>query len=118
MMQDDDLDRLLVRAAARLPPDAPDLLDRVLADAWAEQKRRAMPARPAQMQGIRQGLAGRLGWLAAAFGGPQVLAGVCSAALAGVAIGYLEPGALDLLTGNTPDVTELFPPIDFLPTEG
>lgn len=123
-MQDDDLDRLLARAAAAPPPPASDLLDRVLADALAELKRSALPVRPQAWATGRPRAArtpraaGRLGWLAAVFGGAPMLAGVCTAAFAGMAIGYLEPGTLDLLTGGNADVTELFPQIDFLPTEG
>jgi hypothetical protein len=109
-MREDDLDRLLATAAARPPEASARLLDRVLADALALQRQPGAAARPA-----RQGVFARL---AAAFGGAPMLAGVCSAALAGVALGYLNPATLDLLTGAEVETLDLFPATDFLTTEG
>lgn len=120
MMQDQDLDRLLARAAQAPPPASPALLDRVLNDALAEQSRRLEKARKAGRKPQRQrlGVAGGLDWLAEAFGGGPMLAGVLAAACAGLAIGFLEPGTLDLLVGGGGDLADLFSEIDFPMMEG
>lgn len=117
-MQDRDLDGLLALAARDRPTPSPALMDRVLADALALQPQ-PVPgwggAAPAPAPGL-------LARLAALFGGGPVLAGVCSAAIAGVALGYLQPGSLDLLTGGLAgtgaETLELFPSADFLTNEG
>lgn len=114
-MQDKDLDRLLARAAGDRPTPSDALMDRVLADALALQPQPAglAPAHAA----VRPGLLARL---AAMFGGAPMLAGVCSAAVAGVAIGYLNPASMDTLTGGlmAAETLDLFPSADFLTTEG
>jgi hypothetical protein len=56
--------------------------------------------------------------MAAALGGAPALAGLGSAAVFGVALGYLSPTALDYLTGTSTDAAEFFPDADFLTTEG
>ena len=112
-MQDKDLDGLLALAARDRPLPSPALMDRVLADALAAQPQpRGMAPAP-----VRAGLLARL---AAMFGGAPVLAGVCSAAVAGVALGYLNPATMDVLTGGVTgtETLELFPSADFLTTEG
>jgi len=118
-MQDKDLDGLL-SLAARQPAQPTDaLMNRVLADALALQpKTMAAARRPEPPQ---KGLFGRL---AAVFGGASVMAGVFSAALAGVAFGYLDPATTDILTGGLSgglagtEALDLFPAADFLLTEG
>ncbi|MDM7933395.1 dihydroorotate dehydrogenase [Tabrizicola sp.] len=115
-MQDKDLDGLLSMAASRAPRPSDGLMDRVLADAMALQPRPegiAAPAAPAPV--------GLLARLAALFGGAPVVAGVLSAAMAGVAVGYFSPATTDLLTGGLgagAEVLDLFPSADFLMTEG
>lgn len=114
-MQDKDLDGLLALAARDRPTPSPALMDRVLADALAAQPQPAgLGPVPAQ---AREGMLARL---AAMFGGPPVLAGVFSAAVAGVALGYLNPASMDVLTGGLTgtETLELFPSADFLTTEG
>ncbi|MCX7286660.1 MAG: hypothetical protein NTW20_03625 [Rhodobacterales bacterium] len=120
-MQDSDLDGLLGLAARARPTPSTDLMDRVLADALALQPGAAPPWRATAM--ARQGE--RPGWLArlaAAFGGAPVLAGVCASMVVGLAVGYLNPSALDYLTsgltGAETGTLELFPTTDFLATEG
>lgn len=113
VMRDQDLDRLLARAAAAAPRPSPALLDRVLADAVAEQDRRAALSQPARPEPRPI-----FGWLVEAFGGTPGLAGVFTAAIAGVAIGYLEPGMFDLLTGGDAEIVDLFSEVDYLTTEG
>lgn len=112
-LQDDDLEGLLARAAGQAMAPSPALMDRVLADALASQPT-AMALRPV----APAPQAGFLSRLAEAFGGPPALAGLCSAAVLGVAVGYLSPSTLDYLTGTTTDTAEFFPAADFLTTEG
>lgn len=112
-MQDDDLDRLLAAAARTAPQPSDALMDRVLADALALQPA-AQALRPAQAP-VRAGFLSRL---AAALGGPPALAGLGTAAVFGVALGYLSPTAVDYLTGSSADTAEFFPDADFLATEG
>jgi hypothetical protein len=112
-MQDDSLDDLLARAARTRPAPPPDLLDRVLADALAEQPRSATP--PLRPSPPRAGLLARLSQV---LGGGAVLAGVTSTLLLGLVVGYLSPATLDILTGGSAEAVELFPDTDFLTTEG
>lgn len=106
----DDLDDFLASAAQRpaLPSEA--LMNRVLADALALQPK-ALALRPAP----RPGLFARLSGL---FGGPPVLAGLGTAAVFGLALGYLSPTTLNYLTGTSTETAEFFPQADFLTTEG
>lgn len=116
-MQNDDLDSLLAAAARARPDPSAALIDRVLADAYALQ-----PAPSAPPQATSAPRLGLLARLAAAFGGGPVLAGVCSAALVGVTLGYLNPASYDYLTGGladtATDAVDLFPTTDFLTSEG
>jgi hypothetical protein len=112
----DDLDGLFASAARDRPEPSPALMDRVLADALALQPQ------PAFVRPMPAPAPGLLARLAVLFGGGPVLAGVCSAALAGVALGYLSPGTYDYVTGGLADTAtdpvELFPTTDFLTSEG
>ncbi len=113
-MRDRDLDNLLDLAARTRPAPSPGLMDRVLADALAEQVATpAAPRPPVQGQGW-------LGRLAAAFGGGPALAGVCTFLIVGFAVGYVSPTTLDYLTGGmaAAEPLDLFPSPDFLLTEG
>jgi hypothetical protein len=108
----DDLDDLLGLAARRpaVPSDA--LMSRVLADALASQP---------EVPGIRVAPVTRPGFLArlaGVFGGPPALAGLGTAAVFGLALGYFSPSTLDYLTGASTDTAEFFPEADFLTTEG
>lgn len=108
----DDLDDLLALAARRpaLPSEA--LMDRVLADALTLQPEAA---------GFRAATAPRMGLmarLAAVFGGAPALAGLGTAAVFGLALGYYSPATLDYLVGASADAAEFFPGSDFLTTEG
>lgn len=114
MMQDDDLTRLL-EAAARQPAQPSDaLMARVLAEALALQPQPAPLSRPAERR-ARDGFFRRLSGI---FGGGPVVAGLCSAAVMGVALGYLNPTSLDYLTGAGTETLDLFPSVDFATTEG
>lgn len=108
----DDLDDLLAIAARRPAAPSEALMERVLADALALQPAAAPPR---QVPGTRPGLIARLTGL---LGGPPALAGLGSAAVFGLALGYLNPTTLDYLTGGPTDTAEFFPEADFLTTEG
>lgn len=112
-MQDDDLDRLLAAAARTAPVPSEALMQRVLDDALALQ-----PEAPALHPAGPRPRAGLLSRLAAAIGGTPALAGLGTAAVFGVALGYLNPTTLDYLTGVTADTVEFFPDAEFLTTEG
>jgi hypothetical protein len=116
-MRDRDLDELLKRAAQARPLPSPGLMDRVLADALAEQGQIAPQASPIAAITPRPGWISRL---AGAFGGGPALAGVCSFLVVGVAVGYLNPTAFDYLIGGMAgaETVDLFPTADFLMTEG
>lgn len=115
-MDDDDLSRLLNEAKARAPLPGGDLMDRILVDALAHQ-----PAAPTAPPMVRA--APRL-WdrFATAFGGVPTLAGLGSAAVLGLVVGYADPTAVDFLTGGLSlgqvETVDLFPTTDFLATEG
>ena len=117
-MQSSDLDDLLALAAMHPPTPSPALMDRVTADALALQPQSLTVSRAAV---ARPGLWSRLVDL---LGGPAALAGVTSAALFGIALGYLDPTTVDILAlGQGVDQAEteavdFFPSVDFLMTEG
>lgn len=111
-MQDDELDRLLAAAARQAPTPSEALMERVLADALALQ-----PQTPA-LQPAAAARPGMMARLAGLFGGPPALAGLGTAAVFGLALGYSSPATLDYLTGTTTDTAEFFPEADFLTTEG
>lgn len=102
----DELDALFARAKtdAMQPSDA--LMARVMADAEAHQPRALPRAVSPPGRGFFAGLA-------ALFGGAGALAGVGSAALAGLFIGFVQPteiGAMVGLASNTTiDQVELIP---------
>lgn len=115
-MQDDELDRLLARAAS-MPQDASSaLMDRVLADALALQPTPPDPARQ-QPASPRPGF---LAWIAGAIGGAPALGAVTAAAVCGIALGYLSPGTIDALASSLIEsgAEDFFPSVDFLTTEG
>jgi len=114
-VQDDDLDRLLAAAARTAPTPSEALMERVLADAFALQ-----PVAPVRREGVAAPRPGLLSRLVAGLGGGPALAGLGTAAVFGVALGYLSPTTLDYLTGSgtATDAAEFFPDADFLTTEG
>lgn len=108
----DDLDGLLAAAARQPVVPSETLMERVLADALALQ-----PSAPV-LQPVPSTRAGVFSRLAALFGGPPALAGLGTAAVFGLALGYLSPTTLNYLTGASTDTAEFFPEADFLITEG
>lgn len=109
----DDLDDLLDMAARRPAVASEALMERVLADALALQPQAAgfRPAAPVPRPGFLARLAG-------VFGGAPALAGLGTAAVLGLALGYYSPATLDYLTGTSVDTAEFFPEADFLTTGG
>lgn len=118
-MQNSDLDDLLALAAMHPPAPSPALIDRVVADALELQPQPRSALQPRAATVPRSGLLSRL---TAMLGGPAALAGVTSAALFGVVLGYLDPTTMDILAlgqaTEQADAVELFPSVDFLMTEG
>jgi len=85
----------------------------VLADALALQ-----PQTPGFRTAVPVARPGLLSRLAGVFGGAPALAGLGTAAVFGLALGYLSPSTLDYLTGTSADTAEFFPDTDLLTTEG
>jgi hypothetical protein len=90
--------------------DMQDDLDDLLATAARQ------PAAPSEA--LMERRPGVLMRLAAVFGGAPALAGLGTAAVFGLALGYYSPATLDYLTGASADAAEFFPGGDFLTTEG
>ncbi len=106
----EDLDALFAAAKSDVAEPSGALIARVLADAAAHQPKataRAVPVAPGFWAG-----------LAAIFGGTGALAGIGSAAIAGLVIGFVQPVDLgqisDSLAGVTLDSVELIPDLDAL----
>lgn len=112
----EDLDDLFAEAASKPVAPSGDLMARVLADAARMQPQpRARVAAPPPRLGLWAGLA-------ALFGGGGMLAGIGSAAVAGLFIGFVQPTSLtslaDAWSGDTQlDSVDLMPGIDALLTE-
>lgn len=99
------------RSARSAPSEA--LMARVLADALAEQPRMAMQAPGPRLRG--PGLWARLVW---ALGGTGALAGMGTAAVAGLFLGLVQPVGLagldEAVLGAPLETVELIPGIDGL----
>lgn len=117
MRAQDDLDDLF--ATARHTPVRPSaaLLDRVLADGLEAQPR---PQPAPVMRPPAVPAAGPWSRLAALFGGAAALAGMGTAAAAGLLIGFAQPGNLailgatlgDAMLGAPLETVELVPSVD------
>lgn len=90
-MGKDDLDDLFAAMRAKAPVPSADLIARVLADAAALQPQPVTVARPAGRRGL-------FAAVAALFGGGPVLAGMGSAAVAGLLLGFVQPAPVSALT--------------------
>ncbi len=117
-----ELEALFEAARQTAPVAGPELLARVLADGEA-----LLPAAPGPAARRGGGLADLPRALLAAIGGWTALAGLATATLAGIWIGYVRPDLTPdwaMLTGGTPervyDLSEFEPRLDdFTPlTEG
>lgn len=115
---DHELDRLFRAARADAPVVSDALFARILGDAAAHQPGARMAA-AAPAPAARPGL-----WraLAASLGGNGMLAGLGTAAVAGLMVGLFQPAALtavsDAIFAAPIDQIELFPGVDVLFSEG
>lgn len=109
-----DLDDLFQSAGSTAPVADDAFMARVLADALREQPAAPSLAPPPR----RHSLWARL---AAALGGAAAVAGIGSAAMAGLVIGYVQPDAMVSLAGSiglsSGESLELLPGFDALLTE-
>lgn len=125
-MQNGDLDDLFAAARAATPPPSAALLARIEADGL-----RLLPRPPARAAALSsrppRGLRGLLSDMVLAVGGLGGAAGLASAMLAGLWIGFVQPQGLSALTeGLTAglrsdamlDSVELIPSLDPFATEG
>jgi hypothetical protein len=118
-MQDQDLDSLFAEARAQVPIESTALQLKILADAARLQ----LPLSVITQRKITSPRSRFFSRLAAAVGGKAMLAGVGTAAIAGVVLGFAQPASLTTLTGSlfaeAPlDQLDLFPSIDDILTEG
>jgi hypothetical protein len=116
MMPETGLDDLFAEARAARPVPSEALMARVLADALAEQPKAVVPAVAVLPAGRAQtGLWARIVW---AFGGVGALAGMGTAAVAGLFIGFVQPvglaGIEDAMLGTPLETVELIPSMDAL----
>lgn len=110
---DDGLEGLFAEARTLRAQPSEALMARVLADALAEQPRPAAPV--VTPPAIRAGLWSRAVSL---LGGAGALAGMGTAALAGLLIGYVQPAGLvllgDAVLGAPLETVELIPSVETL----
>lgn len=117
-MRDTDLDDLFAKARLTEPPESTALMARVYADALRLQPQAAPVLRPVVVNNS--------GWwttLSNALGGKRGLAGLGTAAVAGVMVGFVQPTSVLALTesvfaASTVDEVDLMPGIDAILTEG
>ncbi|MEZ5796329.1 MAG: dihydroorotate dehydrogenase [Paracoccaceae bacterium] len=108
MNDTDDLELLFAAARADAPRPSPALMARVLADAYDAQP--AAPA-PVAVTAPTPWWSRAMAALSASFGGGGVLAGLGTAAVAGVFLGYASPNAADWLSeALTPAADSLLMP--------
>jgi len=118
-MQDTDLERLFAAARAERPNPSAGLTARIMADAEIVQaafRPAPVSARPRRWSG----------WIAA-MGGNGVLAGLATATLAGLWLGFAQPAPVSTLTQTVSDAfaadaglgsVELIPSLDSFGLEG
>ncbi|MGB5558922.1 MAG: hypothetical protein WBN04_13035 [Paracoccaceae bacterium] len=113
------LDQMLAAAAASAPEPSEALLARVLADADA-----VLAERQAGQGTVPGGPRGWLGGLVDVIGGWPAMAGLATATVAGIWIGYAQPGSISgiadeaLTTGTSYDLGDLMAAYDSVLVEG
>lgn len=120
-MTPQDMEDLFAEARGRTAVVSPDLLGRVLADAYATQDDRAgvptLAARSAPPRGLWL-------WFSGLLGGSTALAGLASAVVTGFMLGVFQPPILSGVTGviwsqEAPlETVELIPSLDGWLSEG
>lgn len=109
-MRDNELELFFEAARADAPEPSDGLMARILADAEAQ-----MPVAQATGEGAlrRPGLwAGVL----AAIGGWPAVAGLATATVAGIWIGYAQPGGVETLTTDLLGTSDGYDVVDLLPS--
>jgi hypothetical protein len=112
---DTEMDALFAEAAHAAPTPSAELLKRIVADAdTVGAARQSSTTRP------RRGL---FETLVASLGGWPAVAGLATAAVVGIWIGYVAPDTLNELTGpsqttGTYELGDLIPAFDFAGQEG
>lgn len=120
LFDSDELDNLLAEAAQNRPEPGSELLARVMADADLVMAQNEA-ARPEIQRPARPGI---FASLLKSIGGWPAMAGLVSATVAGVWIGYGSPAALDDLSAGylgvsaVYDLGDLMPSIDIVLQEG
>jgi hypothetical protein len=108
-----ELDRLFAQAQAHAPQVDPAFMARVLGDARAVQ--------PAPRRAVRLRRPGPFARLATALGGALAVAGLGTAAMAGLVIGYVQPEPMVVLAGSigfgVTESLDLLPGFDAFLTE-
>ncbi len=103
-LSDERIEALLAQMADTAPTPSPALMERIVADArQVAQARDRRAARQGTDAGRRSGRAGLGGWFAgllAPIGGWPAVAGLATATVAGVWIGYASGGSLTGLSGD------------------
>jgi len=94
MLSDDALDAFFVAGRAQAPEPGADLMARIRADAEAEIAARAPAPAP------RRGKPGFWAGLVSGIGGWPALAGMATATVAGVWLGFASPDQLNTLAGG------------------
>lgn len=117
-MRDSDLDDLFAEARTRAPAPSEALMARVLADAATHQPR-PFPV----VERARPRPSGWSSWFAGLRGGALAGAGMMTATLAGVWIGFAQPSSMVSVTDalwqgavQQIDVVELQPSLDLFPS--
>lgn len=109
----DALDDLFAEARSTTQPPSEALMARVLADAMEVQPKAVVAVAPVALRG--PGVWSRL---AALFGGAGALAGMGTAAMAGLFIGFVQPESLsvlgDAVLGTPLETVELVSSVDAL----
>ena len=107
-LDDFELDGLFAAARDTAPVPTGDLMARVMADAEAQVAAQATPA-PVARPGLWAGLL-------AAIGGWPAAAGLATAAVTGVMVGFYTPDTLDDLTGGYIGAALGYGVEDFMPS--
>jgi len=107
-----ELDGLLAEAASLATTPSSELMQRVIADADAVAEAKKVTSKPTP-QPRRRGL---LAGLLAGIGGWPAIAGLATATVAGVWIGYASPETLDGITNGLLTSRTAYEVGDFMPT--
>jgi len=107
-----ELDGLLAEAASLATTPSSDLMQRIIADADAVAEAKEVKSNPAP-QPLRRGI---MAGLLAGIGGWPAMAGLATATVAGVWIGYASPDTLDGITNGLLTSRTAYEVGDFMPT--